>query len=81
MAKYRPPSKGHEAGNIVTTESWFGSHASMVVEPEEVEPNDELYLVHLHHSEVVCKDDKGYYVTDKTRLDNGLADTNRYSNR
>ena len=81
MAKYRPPSKGHEAGNIVTTESWFGSHASMVVEPEEVEPNDELYLVHLHHSEVVCKDDKGYYVTDKTRLDNGLADPNRYSNK
>ena len=81
MAKYRPPSKGHESGNEITTKSWFGSHASMVVEPEEVEPNDELYLVHLHHSEVVCKDDKGYYVTDKTRLDNGLADPNRYSNR
>ena len=79
--KYRPKAKGYDAGLVVTTKSPYGSHADMVVEPEEVEPNDELYLVHLHHSEVVCKDDKGYYVTDKTRLDNGLADTNRYSNK
>jgi len=81
MVKYRPKPKGHEAGNIVTTESWFGSHASMVVEPEEVEPSDELYLAHLHHSEAVCKDDKGYYITERSRLDNGLSDPNRYSLR
>ena len=30
---------------------------------------------------VVCKDDKGYYMTYKSRLDNGLADPNRYSSR
>ena len=53
----------------------------MVVEPEELEPSDELYLAHLHHSEVVCKDDKGYYITERSRLDDGLADPNRYSLR
>ena len=29
--------------------------------------------------QVVCKDDKGYYVTIKKRLDSGLADPSRYS--
>ena len=54
----------------------------MVVEPQEVE----LYKVvggrldNIHHSEVICKDDRGYYITLKARLDNGLADPNRYSN-
>jgi hypothetical protein len=81
MVKYRPRPKGHETGSIITTKSPYGSHADMVVEPEEVEPSDELYLAHLHHSEVVCKDDKGYYITERSRLDNGLADPNRYSLR
>jgi hypothetical protein len=27
----------------------------------------------------VCKDDKGYYITKRSHLDNGLADPNRYS--
>jgi len=31
--------------------------------------------------EVVCKDDRGYYITYKNRLDNGLADPKRYSNK
>ena len=79
MAKYKRKIVQRSVGNTVTTKSWFGSHEEMVVEPEELEPSDELYLAHLHHSEVVCKDDAGYYVTDKDRLDNGLADPNRYS--
>ena len=79
MVKYRAAPKGYDAGSVVTTKSHYGSHADMVVEPEELEPSDELYLAHLHHSEVVCKDDIGYYVTDKDRLDNGLSDPNRYS--
>ncbi len=81
MVKYRSAPKKNESGHEVTTKSPCGSHTGMVVEPEEVEPNDELYLVHLHHSEVVCKDDKGYYITLKSRLDNGLADPNRYDIR
>ena len=68
MAKYRPQSKGHESGREITTKSWFGSHADMVVEE-------------LEDGKVACKDDRGTYTTYKTRLDNGLADPNRYSNK
>ena len=81
MAKYKRKIVQRSVGNTVTTKSWFGSHEEMVVEPEELEPSDELYLAHLHHSEVICKDDKGAYTTYKNRLDNGLADPNRYSKR
>ena len=84
MTKYRTPTKGYEAGNEVTTESWFGSHASMVVELEELQSSDFFetgegrYRV-IEDYETVCKDDAGYYITYKDRLDNGLADPNRYS--
>jgi hypothetical protein len=61
-------SKRHTTGNIITTKSWFGSHAEMVVEE-------------LEDGKVVCKDDKGTYITYKNRLDNGLADPKRYSGR
>ena len=88
MAKYRPPSKGHEAGNVVTTESWFGSHVDMVVELEELQSRglDKENTVFARYRDIedyetVCKDDKGYYITLKARLDNGLADPNRYSNK
>ena len=81
MVKYKVKPKGYDSGTAITTKSPYGSHEDMVVEPEELEPSDELYLTHLHHSEVVCKDDKGTYITDKNRLDNGLADPNRYSKR
>ena len=61
-------SRRHVTGTSVTTKSWFGSHSDMVVE----EINEE---------EVMCEDQHGRYKTLKTRLDSGLADPNRYSNR
>ena len=61
MAKIK---KRRETGNSVTTKSWFGSHADMVIE----ELNDE---------KVICEDDRGRYITFKSRLDNGLADPRR----
>lgn len=52
----------------------YGSHASMVDEEKTEELNDE--------NKVVLEDEHGYYITDKSRLDNGLADPKRYnSNR
>ena len=51
----------HVTGNTITTKSWFGSHAEMVVEDREA-------------GTVVCEDDRGRYVTYKDRLDSGLAD-------
>ena len=51
----------HITGNTITTKSWFGSHAEMVVEDRE-------------DGTVVCEDDRGKYVRYKNRLDSGLAD-------
>ena len=48
-------------GNTITTKSWFGSHAEMVVEDRE-------------DGTFICEDDRGKYVTYKDRLDSGLAD-------
>ena len=78
--------KRHETGKAVTTKSPFGSHADMVVSPEEYHANgSRIYKGRGIHTilecEVVCKDDRGYYITLKNRLDNGLADPKRYSRR
>ena len=79
--KYRPKVKGYDAGQAVTTKSPYGSHADMVVELEELQLGDLVELRDMEDYETVCKDDKGCYITLKARLDNGLADPNRYSNR
>ena len=50
----------HVTGSDITTKSWFGSHASMVVEE-------------LKDGKVICEDDRGKYITYANRLDNGLA--------
>jgi len=79
--KYRPKVQGHDAGLVVTTKSPYGSHADMVVELEELQLSDLVELRDMEDYETVCKDDKGCYITLKSRLDNGLADPNRYSNK
>lgn len=60
----------------VTTPSLYGSHQSMVV---STDGNGFNYKP--KENEVICKDDTHYYVTTKNRLDNGLADPNRYSSK
>ena len=77
MAKYRPKAKGYESGREITTKSWFGSHTEMVVSGED----EGTPVIKLKKNEVVCKDDKGYYITYRSRLDNGMADPNRYSSK
>ena len=82
--KYRPKAKGYDSGTVITTNSPYGSHADMVVELEELQSAGIITFGMDTISDldmVVCKDDKGYYITHKARLDNGLADPNRYSNR
>ena len=78
MAKNRS-GKRHVTGNIITTPSWFGSHTSMVVDHAEAQASG--YDANLPEGQVLCKDDRGYYITLKNRLDNGLADPKRYSRR
>ena len=55
----------HVTGNTITTKSWFGSHAEMIVEDRE-------------DGTVVCEDDKGKYVTTMNMVDSGLANPNRF---
>ena len=73
--RYRQTGKRYESGRDITTKSWFGSHAEMVVSGED----EDTPVVKLKENEVMCKDDKGYYVTYRNRLDNGMADPSRYS--
>ena len=76
MAKSR---RRHQTGSNITTPTWFGSHASMVVDHTEVQVGGKDLT--LSENQVLCKDDNGYYITEKKKLDNGLADPNRYSKR
>lgn len=79
MAKYSN-KKRHETGNTVTTPSQFGSHRSMVVDPEQyVSAKDNRSGVSCGPGTCLCKDDKGFYITLEERLDSGLADPKRYS--
>lgn len=48
--------------------SYFGSHSSMI-DKEKISKDSNL---------VILKDEFGNYTTEKCRLDNGLADINRY---
>lgn len=70
MAKRRSrASSRHQTGTTISSKSWFGSHSDMVVEE-------------LSDKEVICEDQRGQYITYKSRLDNGLADPRRFeSNR
>lgn len=71
MAKLKTPK--HDTGKIITTPSSYGSHKSMVVDTPENLTLSEGY--------VVCQDDLGMYITEENKLDNGLADPNRYGDR
>lgn len=70
MAKDKGRKAKHEVGTKVSTPSWFGSHKSMVDQAATEALNDP--------GKVVCKDEKGSYITEANRLDTGLADPNRY---
>jgi hypothetical protein len=73
MAKSRSLSKTrHDTGKATTGKSSYGSHAELVVDHSS-------FNLTLDDDKVLCKDQNGYYVTLKNRLDNGLADPNRWS--
>lgn len=81
----------HESEKVlrITTPSWFGSHTSMVVwdgknGPCSICTQEEWPVAESMNptvDEVVCRDDRGLYKTLKKRLDDGLADPNRYNRR
>jgi len=55
----------------------FGSHSSMVC--DNMLQDSLLGFSRILSGEVLLKDEKGYYVTNINRLDDGLADPKRYS--
>ncbi len=67
----KTPAKDEKT--TIKTPSEFGSHASMVVQTSPAH-----LLAQCGPDEVVCQDNHGFYITKKSRLDNGLADPNRY---
>lgn len=64
-------NKKHDTGKVISTKSFYGSHAEMVVDSSEFD-------VKLSDGEVVCSDQDGFYITFKNRLDSGFADPRRF---
>jgi hypothetical protein len=59
-------NEGHYT--TITTPSRFGSHSSMIVRE-------------LENGRVVCVDEFGEYETDRSRIDSGAADVNRWARK
>lgn len=76
MAKKIFKPRLHETGTIITTKTAFGSTSDMVVNIDDYKYEDSISL---SDKEVVCKDDRGFYITLKNRIDTGIADPNRYA--
>lgn len=74
MIKQRTSKKQHDRSAVITTPSAYGSHKSMVVDHK-------AFGLTLGEKEVLCKDDVHYYITTINRLDDNLADPNRYSSK
>lgn len=79
MAKkiYKPRS--HETGTVITTKTAFGSTSDMIIDINLYDVVDSQ-TIGLQPNEVICKDDKGFYITTKDRIDTKIADPNRYAN-
>jgi hypothetical protein len=71
-------TRGHETGTIITTKTAFGSTSDMIIDLNKYTLDGKSVLI--KDDEAVCKDDKGFYITLKSRIDNKTADPNRYAN-
>lgn len=74
MARKLFKPRQHESGTIVTTKTAYGSDSTMIVDLSQYKS------ISINADEVVCKDDRGFYITKKNRIDSGIADPNRFSN-
>jgi hypothetical protein len=80
MAKnyYKAPT--HNTGTVITTKTPFGSTSDMVIDHTKYRYIENKGPITLNDIEVICKDDRGFYITLKDRLDTGRSDPNRYAN-
>jgi hypothetical protein len=74
MARKLFKPRQHESGTIVTTKTAYGSDSTMIVDLSQYKS------ISINADEVVCKDDRGFYITKKNRINSGIADPNRFSN-
>lgn len=74
MAKNFIKPRKHESGRTITTKTPYGTTSEMIVTDENI-----TNLFSLEESQILVKDDEGYYYTSVDRVDNGLADPNRYN--
>ena len=71
MARAKRRNRGPIKKEVYEYPSRYGSHSSMIDEEKTEELQDK--------NKVVMHDEHGYYTTDKSRLDSGIADPNRYN--
>lgn len=82
MAKKYYKAPVHQTGQTITTKTHFGSTSDMIIDHTKykyVENNGPIILNN-EMGAIVCKDDRGFYITFKNMIDSGLADPNRYDN-
>jgi hypothetical protein len=82
MAKKYYKAPVHQTGTVITTKTHFGSTSDMVVDHTKYKyiKDNSPVILNTEMGTILCKDDRGFYMTFKNRLDNGLADPNRYGN-
>ena len=73
MAKKYYKAPKHFTGRTITTKTPYGTDSSMVVTDDKI-----ISQVTLSDNTVLCKDDIGYYITFKNRVDSGMADPLRF---
>lgn len=73
MAKGYVNKRQHQTGRTITTKTPYGSTGDMVVTDDSI-----LSKIQIDENCLLLKDDDGYYITMKNRVDNGLADPMRY---
>jgi hypothetical protein len=73
MAKKYYKAPKHFTGRTITTKTPYGTDSSMVISDEKI-----ISQISLSDNTVLCKDDIGYYITFKDRVDSGIADPLRF---
>lgn len=76
MARSFVKPRKHETGRSISTKTPYGVSSDMVVTEEEI-----LEKVKVSESQVLVKDDFGYFFVEKKAIDNGLACPIRYSEK
>lgn len=73
MSKNRLKARKHESGRIITTKTPYGITSDMVVNDKDI------LSVSVPEGSVIVKDDDGYFIVPKNRVDDGMACPLRYS--